>query len=131
MRSMHQPKPGIASVKLFSTRQKRCDSSGVGGAQRLNQGSTDRSRLQVHAVALSRAHDTQREKVIETIWRNEFGRLEGGKSICTEPLTVRYRGPLRSSERHLDTCQKSPFSIAHPAGGIDGYLWGYIFASAN
>lgn len=39
-------------------------------------GKAENGRLQVRAVALSRDRDTQRDKDIETIWCNEFGRLQ-------------------------------------------------------
>ncbi len=39
-------------------------------------GKAENGRMQVRAVALSRDRDTQRDKDIETIWCNEFGRLQ-------------------------------------------------------
>jgi hypothetical protein len=30
---------------------------------------------------------------------------------------------IQSRVRHPDSYQKSPFAIAHPAGGIRGYFW--------
>lgn len=39
-------------------------------------GKAENGRLQVRAVALSPDRDTQRDKDIETIWCNEFGRLQ-------------------------------------------------------
>lgn len=36
----------------------------------------------------------------------------------------RHGGTLKSSVHHLDSCQKSPFSIAHPPGGIEGIFGG-------
>ena len=39
-------------------------------------GKAENGRLQVRAVALSSDRDTQRDKDIETIWCNEFGRLQ-------------------------------------------------------
>lgn len=52
----------------------------------------------------------------------------------TDPALPRYRphnrgGTLKSSEGLFESCEKSPFSIAHSDEGIEGYFWGYITAN--
>ncbi|PSS58941.1 hypothetical protein [Pseudomonas sp. BBP2017] len=57
-------------------------------------GKAENGRMQVRAVALSRDRDTQREKDIETIWCNEFGRLQamlqgnGGELLIERAMGV-------------------------------------------
>ncbi|WEL57886.1 hypothetical protein PZ739_12270 [Pseudomonas kermanshahensis] len=65
-------------------------------------GKAENGRIQVRAVALSRDHDTQRDKDIETIWCTEFGRLQAmlqgnGSELLIERATGVGETPLKEA----------------------------------